>query len=243
MDLLSSQDWAEFRSAIHDVTDTFMKLPVTYIQRRIRSLPGFHENRANDLLQTNYNLLALKVPESKDASQANVNQYPKGFIDVSEGYFLFSYPDLLAHNPPLIDSEGSPVFIANKDSFFSNGKEVTIIGVNLVGPSENDFQLVKVYYKNQMTNSALAPINTVEPEITGTPAVGQVLNVSQGTWNSQTAIAYTYQWKSNSVDIVGATDNNYTVLIGDSGTSISCIVTATNEQGAIFAVSNSLLIT
>lgn len=150
--LLSTDEWNEIRGAIHDVTDTFLKKPITYIQRTERKLYAFNESRADTMNKTPYNLVCLVVPENTDASQAQVMQDQKGSFDGSEGYFLFSYPDLLAFSPSMI-SGGNPVFKPNVDTFKLDGIEYTIIGVNLVGPTEGDFQLVKVHYKKQLSNS------------------------------------------------------------------------------------------
>lgn len=237
-DLLSSSDWLEIRAAVKDVTDTFLKLPVVYIQRTTRKLSAFHENRSADLLQTNYNLFSLMVPENTERGRAQVDQRLSGSIDLSEGYLLFSYPDLQILS--LIGADGRPVFVANKDSFLLLGKEVSIIGVNLVGPTQTNFQLVKVHYKQQMTDSKLAPVNSVAPLVTGSAIVGQTLSVSNGTWIG--ALSYTYQWKRDNVSIVGATNNSYLLDVADSGTQISCLVTATNTVGSIFFISNSILI-
>lgn len=246
MDLLTDNDWSEFRSAIHDVTDTFFKLPVVYIRRGAdgaRKLTAFHEDRSTDLPQQNYNLIALLVPESKDSRESQAKQLPKGFPDLSEGYFLFNYADLKSQSPALINADGQPVFVPNKDSFFAVGKEYTIIGVNLVGPSEDDFQLVKVHYKQQLGESKLAPINIAMPLITGAAVVGQLLSVvSAGTWKGTAPIVFTYQWRRNGVDIVGATGSSYTLQPADSGTSITCRVTGTNSTGAIFVITDAVAI-
>lgn len=149
-DLLSSSDWTDIRSALQDVMETFFKLPVTYVRRTDRKLQAFHEKRSADLVATNYPLLALMVPENKDDESAKSLEVNKGYADLSEGYLYFNYQVLLNHNPALIDANGKPVITANKDSLILMGKEVTITGVNLVGPSESNFQLVKVHYKQEI---------------------------------------------------------------------------------------------
>lgn len=86
-----------------------------------------------------------------------------------------------------------------------------------------------------------APVNTTAPAITGTASVGQVLTVSNGSWTNSPS-GYSFQWKSGGVDIIGATSQNYTVLNGDAGNSISCAVTASNSGGNTTAVSSSVTI-
>lgn len=145
-DLLTGGDWTEIRGALQDVMDTFFKLPVTFVSRRQRKLVAFHENRKDDLEETTFEMMALLVPNNKDESKSQVTQEPKGFIDTSQGYLYFNYKWLKDNNFLLDD--GLPNMIPNKDSFRFMGVEVSIIGVNVVGPTEADFQLVKVQYKN-----------------------------------------------------------------------------------------------
>ena len=77
------------------------------------------------------------------------------------------------------------------------------------------------------------PINQVRPEITGTPAPGQTVYVSTGTW-TQSPTSYTYQWRRSSnaqsyEDIPGATSNSYSIptnFITSGYNYIICTVTA-----------------
>jgi hypothetical protein len=157
MDLLSAGDWLEFRSAIHDVTDTFFDLPVIYAQRRTRKLSKFHENRGDDLEVIGYNLLSFNVPNHTDESRSQAEALAKGSADFSQGYLSFSYLDLKNNTPSMIDVNGNPVFIPGKDTFFALGQELNILSVNLVGPSETDYQLVKVQYRKSL-NPGTPPI-------------------------------------------------------------------------------------
>ena len=80
------------------------------------------------------------------------------------------------------------------------------------------------------------PINTVLPEITGQPFVGQQLQTSNGTWNGGTT-GFAYQWRrcdaagANCVDIAGATNQNYTLVGADATKTIRAVVTASNAAG------------
>lgn len=75
------------------------------------------------------------------------------------------------------------------------------------------------------------PTNTVAPRVTGTVALGQTLTCTRGTWTG--APSFGYQWRSNGVALPGATGTTYVVGAADAGTSISCVVTATNVAGAV----------
>jgi hypothetical protein len=78
--------------------------------------------------------------------------------------------------------------------------------------------------------SAVAPVNSVLPTVTGTAQVGQTLTTQNGSWTGSLPISYTYQWQLCSGgtvvigfvaevgtgpvfcgDIVGATSSSYTV--------------------------------
>jgi hypothetical protein len=79
-----------------------------------------------------------------------------------------------------------------------------------------------------------APVNTILPEITGTPEVGQELSVSTGTWTGGVQ-SYAYQWQrinSNVDNIEGATNTTYVLASCDVGYQIQCKVTATNNNGS-----------
>lgn len=67
--------------------------------------------------------------------------------------------------------------------------------------------------------------NTVAPAITGTAQVGQTLTVTNGTWTGP-ARAFTRQWMRGNVE-VGNGGTTYVPVVGDIGSPITCVVTAT----------------
>ncbi len=81
-----------------------------------------------------------------------------------------------------------------------------------------------------------APANTAPPTISGTPAVGQVLSASTGSWTGSPTFAY--QWLSCDVNglsclpIAGATSSTYTPGVADVGLTLEAQVTATTSAGA-----------
>ena len=87
-------------------------------------------------------------------------------------------------------------------------------------------------------NRALPPYNTILPLVSGVAGVGETLSVTDGTWD-YSPTSYTYQWLRDSVEIVGETNNTYLTVVGDSGTAISCRVTATNTTGSTDAISSN----
>jgi len=85
-----------------------------------------------------------------------------------------------------------------------------------------------------------APVNTVAPALSdSTPEIGQTISVSDGTWTSLTTPTFTYQWQRNGSNIGGETSDSYTVVEGDYGDTLRCVVTATNPFGSNSENSNT----
>jgi hypothetical protein len=76
----------------------------------------------------------------------------------------------------------------------------------------------------------MVPINTVAPVVTGIETTGNLLTCDTGTWNV-VPTSYVYQWYKNNVVISGEATNTYTLLIGDVGQDIRCVVWAVNAYG------------
>jgi hypothetical protein len=86
----------------------------------------------------------------------------------------------------------------------------------------------------------IPPTNTAPPVVSGTATVGSLLSCTQGTWTyGQT---YAYQWLRGGATIAGATNATRTLIAADSGTNISCRVTATNPAGSTPATSNAIAV-
>ncbi|MSY86276.1 MAG: hypothetical protein F2693_16385 [Actinobacteria bacterium] len=83
-----------------------------------------------------------------------------------------------------------------------------------------------------------APQNTgAKPLVTGTPEVGESLNVSNGTWDLD-ELTFAYQWLRDGEPIEGATAATYVVTEGDRGAELTARVTATkagHEDGSALA--------
>lgn len=85
-----------------------------------------------------------------------------------------------------------------------------------------------------------APVNTVLPAISGTILVGETLSVTTGTWTGNPAPTYTYQWRVDGSDVVGATTNSYVLQAADEGFMVDCRVTATNSEGSANVLATSV---
>ena len=75
------------------------------------------------------------------------------------------------------------------------------------------------------------PVNVSPPVIAGTPAAGQTLTCTSGTWTNAPT-AYTYTWSLDGTPIPAVTGSTYTVLTIDEGSTLTCTVTARNATGA-----------
>lgn len=83
---------------------------------------------------------------------------------------------------------------------------------------------------------AYPPTNTVDPSISGTAQVGQVLTCNAGTWTGTATIGYSYQWVRNDSAIFGANTTTYTAVTADVGATLKCAVTATNPVSSVMEV-------
>ena len=84
--------------------------------------------------------------------------------------------------------------------------------------------------------TALTPVVSVAPSITGAAQQGQTLTAAPGTW-SDAAASPAYQWQkcdaagANCADVPGQTGSTYVVQPTDVGTTLRVNVTATNRFG------------
>ena len=87
-----------------------------------------------------------------------------------------------------------------------------------------------------------APVNTVLPSLVGGVTVGTVMVCNKGTWTGSPTPTYTYQWKRNAINVTG-TNSAYVLTIADLGATMTCVVTASNSEGAVDATtSNSVIV-
>jgi hypothetical protein len=94
---------------------------------------------------------------------------------------------------------------------------------------------------NGLVVATPAPVNTTPPALTGTPAVGETLSCSQGSWE-YTPTAFAYSWRRGATLISGENSSSYVVQNPDRGFNVSCEVTASNSGGATTAASNAFSI-
>ena len=77
-----------------------------------------------------------------------------------------------------------------------------------------------------------AIVATLQPRVSGTPALGQTLTATPGTWGTGETPAFGYQWLRDGGPITGATQASYVVTPADLGRDLSLRVTATRTAYA-----------
>lgn len=88
--------------------------------------------------------------------------------------------------------------------------------------------------------SKQTPYNFDPPIINGTPVVGQTLTLdSQGVWGSG-PFTFTRQWLADGLDIPGKIGFTLPLITAYLGNDITCKVTAKNNVGSVYAISNVL---
>ena len=95
---------------------------------------------------------------------------------------------------------------------------------------------------------AVAPTSTVEPQVTGTTRVGQMLRTTRGSWTGTEPITYTFRWyrcdgagapdASDCRRISSAADATYVLREVDAGFRIRSQIVARNVDGSARATSN-----
>lgn len=88
-------------------------------------------------------------------------------------------------------------------------------------------------YENELTLFTQLPgvLTPGTVTVTGTPAAGQTLTASPGTWGPGT-VTLAYQWTRNGTAIPGATRATYTAVAADGGTQLAVAVTGTRDRYA-----------
>jgi len=81
--------------------------------------------------------------------------------------------------------------------------------------------------------------------VSGTPASGQTLTATSGTWSGTAPLQYAFRWRrcdalgESCVDVDGATGETYTLTGADVGATLRVAVTASNAAGDSSAMSDA----
>jgi len=91
----------------------------------------------------------------------------------------------------------------------------------------------------------MAPTTKTAPALTGVAKEGEILTVTNGTWNGFPTPTYSYTWqRCDSANvctvITGATSSTYRLTFQDAGFAVKASVKATNSVGNSSAASNAI---
>lgn len=92
--------------------------------------------------------------------------------------------------------------------------------------------------------AATAPVNTKQPDPSGTAKEGSTVSVNNGTWTGTQPITYAYQWQrcntktGRCTDESQSTGQSYQIVSADVGFALRAVVTATNSAGTSSSRSN-----
>ena len=89
--------------------------------------------------------------------------------------------------------------------------------------------------------SPAPPVNTTRPKVTGSAKAGATLNCSRGRWNNNPT-TFADQWYRDGTSLAGFTGSTYRLETLDEGTTLKCVVTASNAAGQALAQSNAVKI-
>jgi hypothetical protein len=106
--------------------------------------------------------------------------------------------------------------------------------------AQNSAGTLEAVSSNELEIPGNGPEDVEAPQVSGTPAVGETLTCSPGSWNAQPAPSYSYQWQLAGTDVPSATTDTYTVTNASRGLVLSCRVTANNGQGTQSAISKGV---
>jgi Carboxypeptidase regulatory-like domain len=87
----------------------------------------------------------------------------------------------------------------------------------------------------------IKPVNTAPPVASGTPALGQTLTCSRGTWAGLKPLGFSYKWLRDG-SASGSSGSTYVVQASDEGHGLACEVIASNRAGRASAKSNTLTV-
>ena len=117
-----------------------------------------------------------------------------------------------------------------------NGGIIGVRNSTTVGLTTGRFSSNEILLSLKDGTWPIPPVNVSVPVISGSTLVGGTLTSTTGTWNNSPT-SFAYQWQRGTSDIGGATSSTYTAVTADVGSTLRCVVTATNASGSVPAAS------
>ncbi|WP_341230274.1 hypothetical protein [Nocardioides salarius] len=128
--------------------------------------------------------------------------------------------------------DGDPITGATTASHLLTPADLgRVISVTVTGTKEG-WTSATVDSATLTTTLGDAIVATVQPRVTGTPALGQTLTATPGTWGTGETPTFGHQWLRDGGPISGATQASYVVTPADLGRELSLRLTATRTAYA-----------
>lgn len=145
------------------------------------------------------------------------------------------------------EADGTAIEGATSDTYVIQADDLgKVITVTVTATNDAGSASVTSEGTDPVVAAFAPPVNTVAPEISGTPELGEVLTGTDGTWTANPAPTFAYAWQRSAdgstgwANIAGADAATYTLVADDVDQYIRLEVTGTNTQGSDEAVSNVL---
>ena len=109
---------------------------------------------------------------------------------------------------------------------FDEGHELgcEVVATNAGGQERSRSKRVKI--------PGSPPEDVEVPMVTGQPEVGEQSTCDSGFWRGKPSPTLKYQWLINGTEVPGATGETFVPEQEDLGSYVSCLVTASNEEGS-----------
>ena len=193
----------------------------------------------------NYESNTVSVIDDADSASPTVSATTLSTGSSSE----YDNPEAVAISP-----DGQYAYVTNYGLADGNGHgdTVTVIqGANTATPSVSPDTLsvgqgpyAVAVVPNVLTTSGppSPPAELTAPMVTGTPAAGQRLSCSTGSWSNDPT-GFSYLWSRDQTPIQGATQAQYVTQASDEQLTLTCTVTAANAAGTSApAISNGVVV-
>lgn len=121
--------------------------------------------------------------------------------------------------------------------------DITSIGVRHINPSimEGEHVIGSILGdRAAIPIVRYGPTYLVDAFIYGGITIPSTLTCNPGVVDASPQAEFSYQWQADGVDIVGATDNEYTTDENDDGVVFRCVVDATNFLGTVQSTTSTI---
>jgi hypothetical protein len=179
--------------------------------------------------------VSLNPPVNVELPEITGDLEVDGVLTTSDGIWNFEPSGYtyqwLADGEPILGATSNPYSVTEDDVGVLIS--VTVTAVNADGETEATSDEVGPV-------AGVEPANTVAPTILGgstPPLAGETLTAFEGTWTGTPAPVFTYQWKSDGVNIGGATNRTFLLTVNQEDELVTVVVTGTNSTDFASATS------